>query len=702
MCDFMTCGKIKFVISPFPTYLHSKAAATPAACPHTTHQAVITRMGQANEVWKRLFFLLYNNREPDDDLPTMWTSFKAVNLQYSDLETAIESIGHLLQEDVKEKVSSLFIAEETDTANLLNLMKEDSLLEDDFWYLLFRAVRDRSCGPIDDNMKICILEGGQTKQMTMGEIEDKFISENRDSFKSQACVPDQMIHEDVIDAFLSTSSVKDSLKRSYEEKLAEMIETQASDNPKLKKEEVEKQAAAQAKKEVKGSSEAKSLQNREAMMAEHEVQKSIKRAMVDFGIPVYIFRGVNTYDDVGRFLGSLGFKMSRLKAFKTGEATKTLECEHDIATVALLPCGPLVSFAQVKIYSIFANFQIWMQVKTNEADTPWDPKAEDQKVDGKLFKEGVDQLERDVLRFLELTPDISMSDVRIVTNMAFPLASEPSERALTKDDFLSKNAPLLLEKLGVPKKYLELPEMPMINPKAEESFKRIICRYLGAHTTVQWKVSMDQGVKALDLAVTGTECGYEAHLANPTLQEVEHVGDIRKAVARDARMREIRNAVLVPKFGKKFQLKNVNIPLSDLKADKEQFLKQVSSKSYPLFGSSVITAVLRAADEEVSHQGAEAIVEALNKQKYVFYDENGIPLDQKTTVDEHVRECLDCSHIQRIKEKTPPPSGHLLQIPVEVEYEVLLFADRRHQGFAEAFKRVKTWADFPDFKSKVT
>ena len=164
------------------------------------------------------------------------------------------------------------------------------MLEDDFWYLLFGAVRDRGCGPIDDNMKICIVEGGQTKQMTMGEIENKFISENRDSFKSQASVPDQMIQDDLIDPFLNTSSVKDSLKRSYEEKVAETIKILGAENPKWKKEEVEKGAAVQAK-------------------------KSIKRAMEEYGIPVYIFRGVNTYDNVGRFLESFGFKMSRLKAF---------------------------------------------------------------------------------------------------------------------------------------------------------------------------------------------------------------------------------------------------------------------------------------------------------------------------------------------------------------------------------------------------
>ena len=58
-------------------------------------------------------------------------------------------------------------------------------------------------------------------------------------------------------------------------------------------------------------------------------------------------------------------------------------------------------------------------MKTNEADIPWDPKTEEQKVDTKNFNAGVDQLERDALRFLELIPDIKMADVKIATNVAF-------------------------------------------------------------------------------------------------------------------------------------------------------------------------------------------------------------------------------------------------------------------------------------------
>ena len=101
-----------------------------------------------------------------------------------------------------------------------------------------------------------------------------------------------------------------------------------------------------ARRDVKSSSDAKALQHRVAMKAEHDVQRSIKRAMEEYNIPVFIFRGVNTYDDVGRFLESFGFKMSKLKAFKS-KSESALECEHDIATLALLPCGPLVSFTQV-------------------------------------------------------------------------------------------------------------------------------------------------------------------------------------------------------------------------------------------------------------------------------------------------------------------------------------------------------------------
>ena len=335
-------------------------------------------------------------------------------------------------------------------------------------------------------------------------------------------------------------------------------------------------------------------------------------------------------------------------------------------------------------------------MKTNEDSVPWNPKAEDQRVDGRNLKAGIDQLERDTLRFLELIPDVKMADVRITTNVAFPFAQESSDRALTNEDFKPENARRLLEKLGVPKEFLKLPQRSTEKPTAEseETFKKIICRYLGAHANVPTKVSMTEGLETLELAVKGTEGGFTADSLPREEQEVENM-------RKDPWMKEIRRAVLIPKFGKKFKNQNPNIPLNDLKNDKERFLKQLSTKSFPLFGLPVIKAVIRAADNDAAHQGAEAITEVLAKEKYLFYDENGEPLDLRTKVDEYVQDCSDCSEVKEIRNRVPGSEGRLLQIPDALEEEVLLFADRKHQGFAEAYSRVKSWADFPDFKRKV-
>ena len=301
-------------------------------------------MSEAREIWKSLFFLLRENKQPDDTLPKMWVQFKEC-----DIEDVLESIEDQIPENVKKGLKKLREDARNGAASLSYLMKTSPLLCDNFWRLLFSEIRDRACHPIDLNTTVPIVEGGFTKHMTMEDIEKKFASENPNILTSFESVPDQMIHEDLIDAHFNTDSVKESLRMAYGTKLSEAKATLLTANPKLKPEEVEKQAAAQAKKEMKESSEAKLLQNRVAMMAEDKVQKSIRRAMKQFNIPVFVFRGVNTYDDIGKFVENFGIKLSKLKAIKDGGTGSTLECEPDIGAVALPPSGPLVSFVEVLI-----------------------------------------------------------------------------------------------------------------------------------------------------------------------------------------------------------------------------------------------------------------------------------------------------------------------------------------------------------------
>ena len=85
-----------------------------------------------------------------------------------------------------------------------------------------------------------------------------------------------------------------------------------------------------------------------------------------------------------------------------------------------------------------------------------------------------------------------------------------------KLDFASRkesdNARGLLVKLGVTNELLELPRASAMNStdESKESFKKIICRYLGAHANVQAKVSLAEGLEALDIAVKGTEGAFGA------------------------------------------------------------------------------------------------------------------------------------------------------------------------------------------------
>ena len=97
------------------------------------------RMGDANtkeEFWKRLFNLLFNNKEPDDLLPNMWAQFKAENLHRSDLRTAIESLKDNLHEDVRKKLCDI---------NSEGNVDEDSLLALLVKYQLPNKVIDKLC-----------------------------------------------------------------------------------------------------------------------------------------------------------------------------------------------------------------------------------------------------------------------------------------------------------------------------------------------------------------------------------------------------------------------------------------------------------------------------------------------------------------------------------------------------------------------------
>ena len=81
-------------------------------------------MSEASGNWKRLFFLLFNNNQPDDELPDMWAQFKSSNLQKCEIDAAIENIKNDLKEPVKERLNHLLSDEQVTAIKLLNLIRD--------------------------------------------------------------------------------------------------------------------------------------------------------------------------------------------------------------------------------------------------------------------------------------------------------------------------------------------------------------------------------------------------------------------------------------------------------------------------------------------------------------------------------------------------------------------------------------------------
>ena len=157
-------------------------------------------------------------------------------------------------------------------------------------------------------------------------------------------------------------------------------------------------------------------------------------------------------------------------------------------------------------------------MKTNEAKIPWEPKPEDQSVDGKNYKGAKEQLVRDTLRFFELFPDIKTSDVECHFAVAFPLASrvEGKEDVLTEEDFLEEHLGSLLSKLGIDS-FVESP-----TTKMEETYLKIVARYLGQHSQLPSKngsEALANGLEALELATQSADSVFETVVNETKLEK---------------------------------------------------------------------------------------------------------------------------------------------------------------------------------------
>ena len=90
-------------------------------------------------------------------------------------------------------------------------------------------------------------------------------------------------------------------------------------------------------------------------------------------------------------------------------------------------------------------------MKANEDEIPFEPESASTDVKSHSAQKAVNQIKRDVTRYLELVPDIKFGKtVDITFNIAFPLSHSSADSSiLLKDDFLACNGERLLQKMGI-------------------------------------------------------------------------------------------------------------------------------------------------------------------------------------------------------------------------------------------------------------
>ena len=155
------------------------------------------------------------------------------------------------------------------------------------------------------------------------------------------------------------------------------------------------------------------------------------------------------------------------------------------------------------------------QVKTSEYSTPWEPNEEDQVTSKQNTSIAKDQLQRDLLRLLELFREQELSSgVNINLRVAYPTVRESStnDLILTKEDF-DGPGDKLLDKLGLNFSPSEPPTLSLSSEEIKYLFLTLVARYIGLLSCVPLKTcseALEHGQERIDLEIKSVDQAYRA------------------------------------------------------------------------------------------------------------------------------------------------------------------------------------------------
>ena len=316
------------------------------------------------------------------------------------------------------------------------------------------------------------------------------------------------------------------------------------------------------------------------------------------------------------------------------------------------------------------------------------------------------QLEKDVLRFLELNQDLKVAGKIVFTCLAaFPSAentegsNKDMSNILTKADM--ENANKFLDKIGIKKPVRNQDQGTYLDSEdLREVFHHIICRYAGALSAVPLKSvveSLRAGKDALDDNIRKTETALRLQIENITATAVKSETDesrnesLKKSLSKLEINQKIFDALKKPNFKETFKKDYPGIQIDDLKNfyddnNFEYLVEWKKSKRHPIFGIESIRTLLKHFDKKTNHQGLQEIIKVLKKEKIKLYvqSEEKIfeeiqELKWEKLMGEHFH-CELCNLVERLK-----ASGRKERRKVFLERKedidaAINFGDQKHSG----------------------
>ena len=197
------------------------------------------------------------------------------------------------------------------------------------------------------------------------------------------------------------------------------------------------------------------------------------------------------------------------------------------------------------------------QVKTSEYSTPWEPNEKDQKFCQRNTSIAKDQLQKDLLRLLELFGEQELSSgVNINLRVAYPtvLVSSTDDLNLTKEDF-DGPGDRLLDKLGLnfsPSQPATLSSEEI--ERIKKLFLTLVSRYIGLLSCFPLKngsEALEHGQERTELEIKRVDNAYKVSVEDDEkeqMKEQDNYSIKELLLQQDELSRNIKEAVEKRKY----------------------------------------------------------------------------------------------------------------------------------------------------------